>query len=105
MEKDIFEEDVMKKDLECPYCGEEQEVNHDDGSGYAEDEMHQQECSECNKTFVFTTSMSFYYSPSKADCLNGGEHAYEKTHTYPPESARLQCKICWDEKPIGRPVA
>ena len=42
-------------DIECPYCGHEQEVNHDDGYGYKEDELHEQQCCECGKYFVFTT--------------------------------------------------
>ncbi len=26
---------------ECPYCNEEIEINHDDGCGYQEDEVHE----------------------------------------------------------------
>ena len=26
----------MYSDVECPYCGAEQEINHDDGYGYDE---------------------------------------------------------------------
>ena len=91
---------TVRNDVECPYCGAGQEINHDDGQGYAEDELHQQECSACEKTFVFWTTISFDYSPQKADCLNGSEHDYEKTHTYPPEAARLRCKMCGDEKSL-----
>ena len=91
------------KDAECPYCGAEIEINHDDGYGYAEDEKHQQECGRCGKTFVYTTSISFYYEVEKADCLNGGKHDYQKTSTYPPECATLRCTTCGDD--IGRPAA
>ena len=90
----------MSRDTECPYCGEDVEINHDDGYGYSEDETHQQECGACGKTFTYTTMIHFSYSPSKADCLNGGEHDYRKTATYPPEFARLRCKMCDDEKPL-----
>ena len=83
----------MSKDTECPYCGEDVEINHDDGYGYSEDETHQQECGWCGKTFTYTTMIHFSYSTRKADCLNGGEHDYRKTATYPPEFARLRCKI------------
>ena len=27
-------------DMQCPYCGADQEVCHDDGAGYSEDERH-----------------------------------------------------------------
>ena len=42
------------KDVECPYCGTGQEINHDDGYGYEEDDPHEQSCPHCDKTFVFT---------------------------------------------------
>lgn len=61
-------------DIECPYCGEDQDICHDDGQGYAEDTLHEQQCGDCEKNFVFTTSISFYYEADKADCLNGAEH-------------------------------
>lgn len=61
-------------DLYCPYCDEACEVNHDDGAGYAEDVTHEMQCSSCDKYFVFHTSITFHYSPEKADCLNGEPH-------------------------------
>lgn len=90
----------MSRDTECPYCGEDVEINHDDGYGYSEDETHQQKCGKCGKTFTYTTMIHFSYSTRKADCLNGGEHDYRKTTTYPPEFARLRCKMCDDEMPL-----
>ena len=90
----------MSGDVECPYCGADVEINHDDGYGYEESELHEQECPECEKNFAYTTEISFYHQAYKADCLNDGEHQYEKTKTYPPEFARLRCKTCGDEKPL-----
>lgn len=60
--------------VNCPYCGNEQEINHDDGYGLTEDELHQQDCWECDKTFVYETCISFSYSVKPADCLNGAKH-------------------------------
>lgn len=88
------------KDIECPYCGHEQDVCHDDGAGYAEDEIHQMECESCEKSFVFTTMTSFDYFPKKADCLNGADHEYRRTNTVPRYAAELECKHCGDRKPI-----
>ena len=34
------------KDVECPYCYADQEINHDDGYGFDEDQLYEQECSE-----------------------------------------------------------
>lgn len=64
----------MCKDIKCPYCGKEQNIDHDDGYGYEEGVTHQQQCRRCGKNFVYTTHISFDYEASKADCLNDGEH-------------------------------
>ena len=78
-------------DIECPYCGHEQEVNHDDGANYDESVTHQMECYECEKEFVFTTCISFDYYPEKADCLNGGAHDFKPTCTVPRQYTKMQC--------------
>lgn len=63
-------------DVECPYCKKFQEICHDDGYGYEEEKIYKQWCGGCNKRFAYTTSISYDYEVSKADCLNGGEHKY-----------------------------
>jgi hypothetical protein len=89
-------EKTMSNDLECPYCGAENEVCHDDGAGYEEDVCHEMQCCECEKNFVFTTYISFSYTPYKADCLNDGEHQWEIVLGYPKhkELAEMRCKDC-----------
>ena len=82
-------------DLNCPYCDHSQEVCHDDGFGYDEDEAHEMECTSCEKYFVFYTSISFSYEPQKADCLNeGGEHDFKPTATYPRRYTKMTCSMC-----------
>lgn len=88
----------MNDDLECPYCGKGLEVCHDDGQGYAEGVKHQMECGHCNKSFVFETSISFYYEPEKADCLNDGNHKYKPTNTYPKEFTKMECVMCGTQR-------
>ena len=88
----------MSKDVECPYCGEWQEINHDEGYGYTEDELHEQQCSSCEKEFTFTTSILYCYEAHKDDCSNGGEHEMEPVKSYPghwPDWKR--CKNCSHE--------
>lgn len=85
------------KDVQCPYCGEHQGINHDDGYGYEEDRMHQQECRECGKIFVFTTSISFCYEARSAECLNGSKHKWKASHTFPVEFTEMVCTDC-DER-------
>jgi ribosomal protein S27E len=87
-------------DVKCPYCEHRQSVCHDDGFGYSEDEAHQLECRNCDKTFVFYTSIHFSYEAYQADCLNGSPHNYERTKTYPPHFARMRCEDCGHERAL-----
>lgn len=83
----------MNSDLECPYCEQELDVCHDDGFGYTEGDKHEMQCYHCNKYFVFETTISFHYEPSKADCLNDKEHNLVKIKDqFYPE--RAKCKDC-----------
>ncbi|NQV38202.1 MAG: hypothetical protein HQ509_09400 [Candidatus Marinimicrobia bacterium] len=96
----------MWDDINCPYCGAGQEINHDDGYGYEEGELYEQECPSCNKIFVFDTLITFSYTGYKADCSNGSEHIYEGTHTYPVEYSRMRCTMCaCERKPTKEEMA
>ena len=88
----------MSKDFKCPYCETWQDICHDDGFGYAEDELHQEECCGCGKTFVFTTSITYNYEAQKADCLNGGQHKYVASVTYPKSCTKMVCETCGDRR-------
>ena len=81
-------------DVNCPYCNTNLKINHNDGYGYEEDELHQQGCSKCLKRFIYTTSIIYHYNTEKADCLNDSEHKYELTKTIPTEAARRRCTVC-----------
>lgn len=81
-------------DIECPYCGAEQEINHDDGYGYEEDQIFQQECSECEKSYAYTTAIILHHTATKAECLNDGNHKYAQTHTFPKEFTEMECPDC-----------
>lgn len=74
-------------DVKCPYCGEEQEINHDDGYGYEEGKDHEQDCS-CGKSFVFTTFISFCYD---VECQSG-DHVMEPFGDSWPNMC--QCEKC-----------
>lgn len=82
------------KDTNCPYCNADIEICHDDGFGYAEDEAHQMECPNCGKNFIFYTTISFNYDPQKADCLNGAQHKWKASSTYPKRYSHMRCVIC-----------
>ncbi len=83
--------------LECPYCGKDMDDPDDKGESGM---LHEHECPHCEKYFVFEVEYNPSYSSRKADCLNGGEHDYKKTATFPEIYARMRCRMCGDEKPI-----
>lgn len=84
----------MMSDVKCPYCGEEQEINHDDGYGYEQGELHNQECGDCGKSFAFETCISIDHVAFQADCLNDGNHVFKPTKTFPKECSRMRCETC-----------
>ena len=86
-------------DVKCPYCGEEQDIDHDDGKGYEEGMTHNQQCSGCEKYFVYTTTISYDYDVEKADCLNeGGEHDWQPIYTTPKEFTKMECSMCGEQR-------
>lgn len=85
-------------DLNCPYCGAELDVNHEDGQNYEQDIKHEMQCPQCDRYFVFRTTILFCYDAERADCLNGDNHDWQPTHTYPKEFTQMQCKICGERR-------
>lgn len=85
--------------LECPYC--EKEIDDPDDM-YDPCKNYELECPHCEKSFVFEVEYERYYSASKADCLNGAEHKYSITKTYPKRYAKMRCEMCQDEKPLPK---
>ena len=83
-------------DVKCPYCGEETQINHDDGYGYEEGQLHEQECWKCEKYFAYETIISIDHRPYKADCLNGADHKWKPVrNSHYPDKQR--CKDCGKE--------
>ncbi len=75
-------------DVNCPYCGAEQEINHDDGYGYEESVDYEQECINCDKSFNFTTSITFTHNVYCKD----GDHNMEPFGDIWP--GMYQCSKC-----------
>lgn len=85
-------------DVECPYCGEPEDICHDNGYG-EEGEIHHQECGSCGKMFAFTIEISFNYEVSEAPCLNGGKHKKVAVIGFPKEAfvGVSRCAHCGEE--------
>lgn len=75
-------------DAVCPYCGGHQEINHEDGYGYEENIDYEQECINCDKTFKFTTNITYTYEVS---CQEGDHEMEPFGDEYPH---MYQCKKC-----------
>lgn len=89
-------------DVDCPYCDKKIEINHDDGYGYEEGEIHEQECKFCNKIFIYTTAISFYHDAKKAPCKNDGKHKWIDITGYPEEyfKGKQRCSVCDERRTI-----
>jgi DNA-directed RNA polymerase subunit RPC12/RpoP len=76
-------------DVNCPYCNKEQEINHDDGYGYEEDDHHKQWCIDCDKEFEFTTSIIYHYNVYCKD----GDHKMEQS-AFAEHKELFSCENC-----------
>ena len=80
----------------CPYCNKEVDI---DLTAIDVEEVQEQECPHCDKTFAFTCEVSVDIYPRKADCLNGGEHNYSLFNPNIHGAALLMiCNACGHER-------
>lgn len=77
------------KEITCPYCDYDFDLNHDDGAYYEEYRRRECVCPKCEKTFMVESSISWTFTAEKADCLNGGSHKWEDRL-----SGRKRCALC-----------
>lgn len=87
----------MTEETQCPYCQHEQDVSCETFDG-SEDDLHETQCRNCKKIFVYTVVMLFAFRPRKADCLNDAEHNYKATDHFPKECTVMRCTMCNDER-------
>lgn len=88
------------RDVECPYCGEGNDICHEDGYGYEENELHNQECRSCEKIFTYQTKIFYNYDAYEADCLNGAEHNWKLTKTWPLFFTKMRCSVCDESRKL-----
>ncbi len=89
---------MSERKVNCPYCDKVMRINHE--YDFEEDELYEALCRACDKSFVYSMTISIDFSVRQADCLNGEPHCFKKTKTLPECAARLRCPICGAEKPI-----
>ena len=88
------------KEIECPYCEHDFDLNHDDGAYYDESDSRETECPKCEKSFMVHSYQSWSFTGEKADCLNGSPHTFEPQSGFPRElfHGRFMCKDCGEEE-------
>ncbi len=95
---------MSDKEVTCPYCNEDFDVNTDDGAHYNDGESESEYCPNCDKQVMIYSSCSWYREASKADCLNGiSDHDWSDWTTHHPNKdftkwyATRHCQTC-DER-------
>lgn len=92
------------KEIECPYCEYDFDLCHDDGAYYNEEHREEIECPKCEKKFMVNSQMDWTFSGEKCDCLNGGEHKWEKKYNekyYPQFKNKEICSGCDEERDLN----
>lgn len=86
--------------VKCPYCGEEQYIDHEDGYGYEENQTYNQTCCNCEKVFAYQTSIHFSYDVKKCGCMNGEDHKWKLTSTSPKCASQMECTECGERREL-----
>lgn len=90
-------------DIECPYCGHD---NEPDGEQHEQDVLHEMQCSGCEKYFGYTIGYIPVYNSRPMPCANDGEHSWKPIIGAPKEcfKNKYRCEHCDEKKTIAPPV-
>jgi hypothetical protein len=90
------------KDVTCPYCDYDFDLDHDDGAFYDESRLEETGCPSCEKLFLVSSWMTWSHREIKADCLNGAEHNWKPMIGSPKEyfAGRESCDTCETERKV-----
>lgn len=86
-------------DVNCPYCNAEIDLDLSDG-GYEQDTLHETSCDECDKNFIYTTSLIYHHDSYAAPCLNGEPHSFKRTHVSPKFFTKMKCEYCDEQREL-----
>jgi hypothetical protein len=86
---------------ECPYCGKPQE--HCNDEPFDQDEIWDEECNDCGKSYRLQGWYTEEYNAEKADCLNGAAHDFRQIVGAPEEwfIGKFRCVSCEEEEHRG----
>lgn len=87
------------RDIECPYCGHEQDVCQDDGHASEDGATYEEQCESCEKMFALVPSISFDFGTYKADCMNDGPHDWNVSkHIHYEGKKYRRCNVCQESE-------
>lgn len=92
------------RDITCPYCEHEWDLNHDDGAFYNQEKAEEETCPNCEKKFLVNSSITWYHEAEKAECLNDDKHDWQKDwnssiiEKYPELAKRERCSMCHEKR-------
>ena len=92
----------MNSNHECPYCNAKQE--HVNDEPFEQDEVWDEECSSCGKTYRLHGWYEENYRAEKADCLNGDvPHNFVQIMGLPKEHfiGKFRCSVCSKKEDRG----
>ena len=92
-------------EMECPYCHHEYDLNHDDGAFYDESDSTEEECPACEKKFLVWGSCHWNWEPTIAECLNDGNHTWQKRYNpkhYPDLIRKEECRYCGERRTLPK---
>lgn len=89
---------MRSNDIECPYCEEYFDLDHDDCPYYQEDHGVETDCPHCEKKFMVWSSVSWHHSGVKAGCLNGSPHNWKERYPGSNYKHLETCSVCGEER-------
>ena len=86
---------TYQKNITCPYCLNERQGDCEDIGD--QDKDIEEECSECGKTFIYTTDYDVTFCSRVVPCLNGAPHEWKVF--YEQDAHKVEtCRACGKEQ-------
>lgn len=88
------------KDVGCPYCEHEFDIDQCDGHCCEDGEVYEETCPKCDKIFQVVSSISWSFDSYATECLNDGNHDFQpKKYPHPQlDMGVTVCTVCGKEQ-------
>lgn len=86
------------KDIECPYCGKEFNIDWGDyGKEITNEDYFTVFCPHCDKMVLVKPTVSVSFEAEECKC-QGENHEWKPTASYPTCFTRMACIHCHEER-------